>query len=107
GDGTAMMAVGRELFDATPDTPLRNVPAKRSHRIATARRDGLFEPAFETVAASVRKLLSNADAALDVVKHPMQAYDKAAAVLDGAAMLLGELRKSPDPASPLKGAFGL
>jgi WS/DGAT/MGAT family acyltransferase len=107
GDGTAMMAVSRELFDATPDTPLRKVPAKRSHRIATERRDGLFEPAFESVAASVRTLLSNADAALDVVKHPMQVYDKAAAVLDGAAMLLGELRKSPDPASPLKGAFGL
>ena len=107
GDGTAMMAVSRELFDATPDAPLRKAPARRAHRSAPGPLDRLFESALDSVEESARTLLSTTGVALDVVKHPLQALDRAAAALDGAAMLLGELSKRPDPRSPLKGAFGL
>jgi WS/DGAT/MGAT family acyltransferase len=41
------------------------------------------------------------------VANPQQAIDKAKLVLAGAGMLVGELLKSNDPQSPLKGEFGL
>jgi diacylglycerol O-acyltransferase len=40
-----------------------------------------------------------------VVMHPQQALNTATRVLDGASMLVGELLKTDDPQSPLKGEF--
>lgn len=48
-----------------------------------------------------------AGTAVNVVAHPREVIDKAALVLGGAGMLLGELLKSPGPQSPFKGDFGL
>jgi WS/DGAT/MGAT family acyltransferase len=47
------------------------------------------------------------ETALDAVRHPKQVFDKVALIVDGASMLVTELLKRPDPASPLKGDFGL
>jgi len=52
-------------------------------------------------------LRSGLDSALAVAAHPEGVLDRAAVVLDGAGMLVGELLKKPDPRSPLKGEFGL
>lgn len=107
GDGTAMMAVSRELFDLTADAPVRKTPAPQADPVDEGIIDRLFKPALETVEASVRALLSSADAVLDAVKHPQQVRDRAAAIIGGTGMLIDELLKKPDAASPLKGTFGL
>jgi len=107
GDGTAAMAVCRELFDTTRRAPLEGAPATPGAQRAPEPADNLFAPALATVARSARAVLAKVDAALDLVTHPQQLLDKAALVLDGAGMLVGELLKRPDPASPLKGEFGL
>jgi WS/DGAT/MGAT family acyltransferase len=111
GDGTAMMAVIRELFDVTPDAPLVRAPVTPPPSVdggTTGESPGSrLAPALDSVEASVKTAFAALDAALDAVMHPQQALDKAAMVLDGAGLLVGELLKKPDPRSPLKGAFGM
>ena len=107
GDGTAAMAVCRELFDTTRRAPLQGAPATPGAQRPPERADTLFAPALATVARSARAMLATVDAALDTVARPQQLLDKAALVVDGAGMLAGELLKRPDPASPFKGEFGL
>ena len=107
GDGTAAMAVCDELFDTTRDAPVaRASPARRTKR-AAGLIDRLFTPALARVEASARSARETAEAALDAVMHPRRVIEQAALVFDAAGILLGELLKRPDPASPLKGAFGL
>jgi diacylglycerol O-acyltransferase / wax synthase len=107
GDGTAMMAVIRHLFDATRDAPV--VPAASTARasVGSARTQHALAPALDAIANAARDSVAALGAGLDAVMHPQQALAKAATVLDGIAMLAGELFKAPDPASPLKGAFGM
>ena len=100
GDGAAMMTVMQRLFDAAP-APDSGTP--RSDDTPT----GLLTDAFESIAASARQALGAASAAVDALLHPQALIDKAALVLAGAGMLVAELIKWPDPASPLKGEFGL
>ena len=107
GDGTAMMAVARELFDTSRDASPRKAPAVRAPGATPDLIDRLFGPGLQSVEQTVRMLLTTAEASLDVVKHPQHVLAKAAVILDGATMLVNELLKKPDPASPLKGAFGL
>ncbi len=110
GDGTAMMAVIRELFDTTPDAALVRAPMPPPPIEAGAAHEtpnSLLAPVLDTVEASAKRAFAALDAALDTVMHPQQALDKAAMVLDGAALLVGELLKKPDPRSPLKGTFGI
>ncbi len=107
GDGTAAMAVCREMFDATRNSPIGVAPAVRRTRRGAGLIDGLLAPAFATVEKSARGALAMVKATLDSVRHPQPLIDKAAFVLDGAGMLFAELLKRPDPASPLKGEFGL
>ena len=103
GDGTAMMAVCRELFDETPDAQAPVPPSTRHEGGGVpVVVDLLFEPAF----ALVERSGAIARAAIEVTQHPQRVFDRALAVVAGAGMLVGELFRAPDPASPLKGEFG-
>ncbi len=105
-DGTAMNAVTRAMYDTEPDAPHRKSAAKRAQP-ERAGVDKVFAPALEGIERSARRALATAAAAVEAASHPQQLLDKAALVLDGAGMLVKELLKTPDPASPLKGKFGL
>jgi WS/DGAT/MGAT family acyltransferase len=99
------MAVIERLYDTTPDGSSRAV---RSGAKLERRQVGrVLTPALDSVEHAARKALATAGAAVDVVTHPQQVIDKAAAVFQGAGMLAGELLKAPDPRSPLKGEFGM
>ncbi len=106
-DGTAAMAVCRELFDTRRDAPLRRgSPDARSAR-RPASNERALAPALAAIGEAARAAAATIEVVLNAVSHPQQAIDKAALVVGGANMLLAELSKSPDPASPLKGEFGL
>lgn len=88
-DGTAMMRVARTLFDSKP---------------------GVWHPAVSTTVPPPPEgtgLMAMVDAAIHAAAHPQEVVDRAATLAAGAGMLIGELIKKPDPASPLKGAFGM
>ncbi len=110
GDGTAMMAVSRALFDETPDAPAAPPPRARpapAHPQA-GLLDRLVGPVLEA-ALSAQGLKGSLQAGLEAARHParvaelVQAAGRAASA---ASVLLDELRKPPDPRSPLKGDFG-
>lgn len=107
GDGTAMMAVIRELFDATRAAPV--VPAAKAAPASagSARIESPIAYARDAVAASAKASLAAIGAGLDTVMHPQDSLEKVARVLEGAAILASALLKAPDPRSPLKGEFGM
>ncbi len=108
GDGTATMAVCRALFDATRIAPIAAEAAARAMlRVSAAPSGDLVGPALAAVRRSARAVAATVSATLDSVARPQPLIDKAARALDGAGMLMAELLKQPDPASPLKGEFGL
>ena len=107
GDGTAAMAVCRELLDTTPDARTARAPRGRAPRRTPGLIGYVLGPVLATVEQSARGALAVVETALDAIKHPKQAFDKVALIADGAGMLVTELLKRPDPASPLKGEFGL
>ncbi len=82
----------------------REAAAPKTGRGAT---DGWLGSTFDALGASVRAVVSTANAALDVATHPQALLDKAALIAGGAGMLLSELLKRDDPESPFKGAFSL
>jgi WS/DGAT/MGAT family acyltransferase len=105
GDGTAMTALAQELFDVRADAPLEG-----KHLTAPARRTpraGGVTSVFDGLGASARALWSTADATLQAVRHPQALIDQAARIVSGAGMVLQELLKADDPASPFKGRFAL
>jgi WS/DGAT/MGAT family acyltransferase len=106
-DGTAAMAVCRELFDTTADGRARTEPPRRRSRRASGPREPLFVPALAALEETARDAVAAAEATLDAVRHPQRLIDAAAHIAGGAGMLLAELLKAPDPASPLKGEFRL
>ena len=106
-DGTAGMAIMRQIFDTRPVARIGPAAATPAAATEPGLIDRLFAPAVEIVAGSVKALRSGFDTALAVATHPEGVLDRAAVVLDGAGMLVGELLKKPDPRSPLKGEFGL
>jgi WS/DGAT/MGAT family acyltransferase len=106
GDGTAMMALSQKLFDTDPNAPLGEEPADAPAEDRPLI-DRLLAPAFDTIEWSTRTVLSAVEATLEAVANPQQAIDKAKVILAGAGMLVGELLKTDDPQSPLKGEFGL
>lgn len=106
GDGTAMMAVAQELFDPTADAPL-GAPMVR--REAAPSDEPLFRwlgPARELIDASTRAVSSTLQTTVHVVQHPQEAIETLGRTLAGAVVLVDELLKTGDPASPLKGRFG-
>jgi diacylglycerol O-acyltransferase / wax synthase len=106
GDGTAMMALSQRLFDTSPDAPLGDEPPEEP-REPQPLVDRLLAPAFDTIEWSTKVLAAAVEATIETVANPQQALDKAKLVLAGAGMLVGELLKTDDPQSPLKGAFGM
>jgi WS/DGAT/MGAT family acyltransferase len=85
-DGTAMMTVIQRLFDPAPRAKPLPPPRARGASIGTGGGNGLFAPAIDLIS----------DLARD-----------ATALASGAAMLVTELLRTDDPASPLKGDFAL
>jgi WS/DGAT/MGAT family acyltransferase len=101
-----MLAAIERLCDTTPDTPLRagRASVAKSERGRAAR---VLTPSLDAIERAARKALTAAGSVVDAVAHPQPMIDKAAAVLEGAGMLIAELLKAPDPQSPLKGEFGM
>lgn len=106
GDGTAMQAVVRKVFDATPDAPLAGLPGDdAAAAAASVPADVLF--GFDTLERAERSALALALGTVDAVAHPQRTLEKLGLVLGGAGVLLSELVKPADPKSPFKGDFGL
>jgi len=107
GDGTAMMAVIRHLFDATRAAAVVPAAATAPAFAGSARIENSIAYALDAIATPARTSLAALGAGLDTVMHPQAALEKAAKVFEGAAMLATALLKAPDPKSPLKGEFGM
>jgi WS/DGAT/MGAT family acyltransferase len=107
GDGTAMMTVVQTLFDTEPGAPRRSAAPAYAAPTDQAADDSLLAPARHAVERAARGAMSVANATVDIVTHPQQMIKNATLVAGGAAMLLGELLKTNDPQSPLKGEFAL
>jgi len=106
GDGTAMQAVVRKVFDATPDAPLAGLPGDSDAAAApSAPANVLF--GFDTLERAARRALALALGTVDAVADPQRTLEKLGLVLGGAGVLLEELLKPADPKSPFKGEFGL
>ena len=102
-DGTGMMAVIGKLFDTEAGAPV--IPTDVDATPAQAD-DGLLAPALQTIRQTALSALAVAGSAVHAVTHPRQTLAQAGTVLQGAGMLVGELLKTDDPPSPLKGEFG-
>lgn len=103
GDGTAMQAVVRKVFDATPDAPLARLPGDDDAAdAASSPASVLF--GFDTLERAARRALA---LAVDAVTDPQRALEKLDLMIGGTGMLLSELVKPADPKSPFKGDFGL
>jgi diacylglycerol O-acyltransferase / wax synthase len=85
-DGTAMMTVTQRLYDPAPGAKPLPPPRARGASIGKRAGKGLFAPAIDFITETARDAL---------------------AVAGGAGMLAGELLRSDDPPSPLKGDFSL
>jgi WS/DGAT/MGAT family acyltransferase len=85
-DGTAMMTVTQRLYDPAPGAKPLPPPRARGASIGKRVDKGLFAPAIDFITETARDAL---------------------AVAGGAGMLVGELLRSDDPPSPLKGDFSL
>ncbi len=105
GDGTAMQAVVRKLFDATPDTPLAGLADDDAASAETAQADFLF--GFDALERAARGTIGLALGTVDALAHPQRTLEKLELVLGGAGALLSQLLKPADPESPFKGDFGL
>ncbi len=106
GDGTAMQAVVRKLFDAMPGAPLAGLPDEGEDAVAaSAPADFLF--GFDTLERAARGALALAFGTIEAFVHPQHTLEKIALMLGGAGVLLSELVKPADPMSPFKGDFGL
>ena len=104
GDGTALQAVVRKVFDTTPDAPLE---AEDAVADAPNPKAGPLVPGFEALERAARRAIGLGRDAIDAVAHPQRALDQAMLLLGGAGVLLTELVKTPDPPSPFKGDFGI
>lgn len=102
-DGSAMMAVAARLFDTTPHA----LHTAQVDETAPLTEPGLFQPVLEGLAQVRQGAIGATDAVLATVANPQKVLDRAAALLGGAGMLLGELMKADDPPSPLKGDFSI
>jgi WS/DGAT/MGAT family acyltransferase len=103
GDGTALQAVVRKMFDTTPDGAPPPAPGAAEPEAAA----GPLASGFETIEHAAQRALELARSTFDSVTHPQQALQKVGLVLGGAGVLLTELVKRPDPPSPFKGDFGI
>ena len=80
-----------------------------------ATSPGAFEQLLAPVLDSARRtagrlrgsLSATVDATVEVASHPRETLQKAGFLLAGAGMLAGELLRTADPRSPMKGEFGM
>ena len=103
GDGTAMQAVVRKVFDATPDAPPAPTPRRQRRRRPAAQPAGVLF-GFDTLERAARRALV---LGVEAVADPQRTLEKLDLLLGGASVLLSELVKPADPQSPFKGDFGL
>ncbi len=106
GDGTAMQAVVRKVFDATPDAPLGGLPGD-DHTAAAPSAPANVLFGFHTLERSARRALALALGTVEAVADPQRTLEKLGLVLGGTGVLIEELLKPADPKSPFKGDFGL
>ena len=106
GDGTAIQAVVRKVFDTARNAPLAGEPAAPPPA-AQRPASGALAIGFDTLERAARRAVAVARGAVDAASHPQRWLEKALLVLGGAGVLLTELAKPPDPPSPFKGDFGL
>ena len=106
GDGTAMQAVVRKVFDAAPDAPLAGLPGDGDTPAAASAPASLLF-GFDTLERAARRALALAVGTVEAVADPQRALEKLGLVLGGAEVLLNEMVKPADPKSPFKGDFGL
>jgi len=106
GDGTAMMALSLQLFDATSDAPLGTEPPAPRH-LEAGLLDRLLGPALQSVDRSAQAVAGAVESGLALVRHPGRLVEMAGRLAGGTGALVGELLKPADPRSPLKGEFGL
>ena len=102
-DGSAMMAVAAKLFDTAPHA----LHAAQVDETAPNTEPGLLQPVLEGLAQVRQGAMGATEAVLATVTHPQKVLDRAAALLGGAGMLLGELMTADDTPSPLKGDFSM
>jgi WS/DGAT/MGAT family acyltransferase len=96
GDGTAMMALSLQLFDATPDAALGTEPPAPRH-LEAGLLDRLLGPALQSVDRSAQAVVGAVESGLDLVRHPGRLVERAGRVASGAGVLVEELLKPPDP----------
>ena len=106
GDGTAMMALSQQLFDATSDAPPGTEPPASRH-LEAGLLDRLLGPALQSVDRSAQAVVGAVESGIDLVRHPGRLVEMAGKLAGGTGALVGELLKPADPRSPLKGEFGL
>jgi WS/DGAT/MGAT family acyltransferase len=105
GDGTAMMAVSEELFDASPDAG--HAEPRPQRRAAPHPAAGLFDRWLGPAVEATRAVVGAFESGVELARHPGRLAELAGLAASGAGMLVEELLKPSDPPSPLKGEFGL
>jgi len=85
-DGTAMMTVIQKLFDVAPGAAPLVDPRLQARHPARRKEDGPLDSAIHSVTETAKTVLAFAG---------------------GAGMLVGELLRSDDPQSPIKGEFSM
>jgi diacylglycerol O-acyltransferase len=100
------MVVFRDLFDMTRNAPIAKRPEGEEAKVVE-QGGGLLASALSGMGQTARWAVDTAQATLAAAAHPQQLLDKARLAVAGAGTLVSELLKRADPASPLKGEFGL
>lgn len=106
GDGTAMVALSKRLYDNEADVPLDRPDITESDADDEGA-GGWVNTMTSVIQRSAAAVTSAASTAVDTVTHPQHLVEKVAVVAGGAGMLVGELFKQNDPYSPFKGPFTL
>ncbi|HTN50386.1 MAG TPA: wax ester/triacylglycerol synthase family O-acyltransferase [Burkholderiaceae bacterium] len=109
-DGTATKLITDALFGNginTSNVPAREAPAAGRAENSPGVVEQLLAPVLDTAQRSVGQLRDALSATVEAASHPQESLRKAGFALAGAGMLAGELLRTDDPPSPLKGEFGL
>lgn len=104
-DGTALTTVGLRLFDTEPKAWREPLAPMDTGAGEQSDAGGPFAPALGALEQAAHGAGAVADKVMAALTHPQQLVDQAKLLLGGAGMLVAELLRSDDPASPLKGEF--
>ena len=110
-DGTASKLITDALFGTGNGTALEPAEEASAASAPAATSPGVVEqllaPVLDTARRSVDQVRGALSATVEAASHPQETLRKAGFALAGAGMLAGELLRTDDPPSPLKGEFGL